>query len=163
MLSGLSRESRKKLWPHQAKAALIVDQQHDQYVFKARDDARERIFLTSHRVGPFARPGILVPLMEACRAGSVHAEVHFGRFDRIKNISRAQWVAEAGVEVMQTGREGLHAKVLGWDDHALLISSLNWLSAHPAPLRAARGVGVWGEAPGITSEVISALIQTPKN
>jgi cardiolipin synthase len=149
-----------------AKAAFIVDEQHDQYVLKARDEARERIFLTSHRLGPSARPGILVPLMEACRAGSVRAEVHFGRFDRIKNLSQAQWVAEAseaGVEVMQTGREGLHAKVLGWDDHALVISSLNWLSAHPAPFRAAREIGVWVEAPGITSEVISALIQTPKN
>jgi cardiolipin synthase len=145
-----------------AKASLVVDAQHAHFVLKARDEARERIFLSSHRLGPSSWPGILIPIIEACRLGTVRAEVHFGRFDRIKRLAQSQWVtdaAAAGVNVVPALLEGLHAKVLVWDDNSLLISSLNWLSAHPTEFRAAREIGVWIESPNISSTAITALTQ----
>jgi hypothetical protein len=147
-----------------ASAALVVDAQHSHFLLRARDEARKRIFLSSHRLGPASWPGVLVPIMEACRSGTLRAEVHYGRFDGITRVAESQWAAEAracDVNVVPTELDGLHAKVLAWDENAVLVSSLNWLSAHPTEFRAAREIGVWIEAPGVSSAVISALTTKP--
>jgi cardiolipin synthase len=159
------RQSRPRK-PGNAKASLVVDEQHSHFVLRARDEAQQRIFLSSHRLGPSSRPGVLIPLMEACRSGCVRAEVHFGRFDGITRLAQSQWVADAqtyGVTVAPTKLDGLHAKVLAWDGNSALITSLNWLSAHPTGSRVPREIGVWIELPGISDIAINALTASPSD
>jgi cardiolipin synthase A/B len=51
-------------------------------------------------------------------------------------------------------RPRLHAKVLGWDDDTLAVTSLNWLSADPADAALNREIGVLIEAPKIAENFI---------
>jgi hypothetical protein len=44
--------------------------------------------------------------------------------------------------------------VLGWDDDALAITSLNWLSADPSDAALYREIGVLVEAPRIADNFI---------
>ena len=60
--------------------------------------------------------------------------------------------AKEGLAVRPVHQPRIHAKVLGWDDDALAITRLNWLSADPAD--AAREIGVLVEAPRIADNFI---------
>jgi len=62
--------------------------------------------------------------------------------------------AAEGVAIQPVHKPRLHAKVLGWDDDALAISSLNWLSADPPDAEPYREIGVLIEAPRIADNFI---------
>ena len=139
-----------------ATASLVVGADHNDLMLKARDDAKRRILVTSHRLGRSGRPGVLIPLIEACKDGIVRAEAHYGRLHRIPAVEQSQWTADAasvGVSLKPVAYPRLHAKILAWDDDSIVISSLNWLSADPSEFNIARELAVYIEARGIADTV----------
>jgi cardiolipin synthase len=134
-----------------AKASLVVSAEHNSFMLRARDEAKRRILVTSHRLGRSGRPGVLIPLIEVCKLGEVKAEARYGRLHRIYQAEQSQWTADAaavGVNLKPVEHPRLHAKLLAWDDDSLVVSSLNWLSADPTEFNIAKELGIWIEAPG---------------
>src|SRR5258708_7880918 len=73
-----------------------------------------------------------VPVEGSTRGGALRAfRSHHAR------LALSQWVTD-GVNVVPTQLDGLHAKVLAWDENALLVSSLNWLGPSDGVSRGAR-------------------------
>ena len=62
--------------------------------------------------------------------------------------------AQAGLEVKPVHKPRIHAKVLGWDDDSLAVSSLNWLSADPSEAAPYREIGVLVHAPKIADNFV---------
>jgi cardiolipin synthase A/B len=135
-----------------AKASLVISAEHNDYMLRARDEANRRILVTSHRLGRSGRPGVLIPLIEACKQGVVKADAHYGRLHRIREAEQSQWTADAaavGVNLKPVAHPRLHAKLLAWDEDSLVVTSLNWLSADPIEFSIAKELGVSVEATGI--------------
>jgi cardiolipin synthase A/B len=62
-----------------ANGALVMGARHHAYVLRARDEAKKRIVVASHRLGAVSGPGVVVPLAEAATANNVTADVLYGR------------------------------------------------------------------------------------
>jgi phosphatidylserine/phosphatidylglycerophosphate/cardiolipin synthase-like enzyme len=137
-------------------ASLVVGPEHNRLILQARDEAEQRILVTSHRLGRSGRPGVLIPLIEACRDGTVEARARYGRLHRIPAAEQSQWASDAeamGVNLTPMAHPRLHAKVLAWDNNAAVVTSLNWLSADPSEFTIAKELGVFIESPGIAKAV----------
>jgi cardiolipin synthase A/B len=72
----------------------------------------------------------------------------------VDSADLAREFAAEGLAIRPVHRPRLHAKVLGWDDDALGVSSLNWLSADPADSAPYREIGVLIEAPRISDSFL---------
>lgn len=151
-LVGISQQL-KSLSPSSApnsQASLIIGAQHNHFVLRARDEARRRAFVASHKLGPVSSPSIVIPLMTAARERGIDVEVFYGKTRRpIRPQSAgklAAQAAEVGVTLKAIESPRLHAKVLAWDDDNIAISSLNWLSADPTELDSLNEIGVWIES-----------------
>ena len=48
----------------------------------------------------------------------------------------------------------LHAKLLAWDDDAVVITSQNWLSADPPDDKPRSEIGISIRSPGIARQII---------
>ena len=85
------------------------------------------------------------------KAKDIDAAIFYGRptgpFSGIDGADLTRELAKEGIALKPVHRPRLHAKVLGWDDDALAISSLNWLSADPSDAALYREIGVLIEAP----------------
>lgn len=137
---------------------LLYGSDHARLVLQARDAATARIFALSHRIGITAKSMALLPALAAVQAREIEASFYYGRTtgplsgeagaDLIRTFSKA------GLEVKPVHRPRVHAKVLGWDDDNLAISSLNWLSADPSEAAPYREIGVLIRAPKIADNFI---------
>jgi cardiolipin synthase len=137
---------------------LLFGVEHAKLVLEARDHAKKRIFVLSHRIGIAGRPVTLLPTLAAVRANGVNASIYYGRttgpLSGIDGAGLIREFAKEGVEISPVHRPRLHAKVLGWDDNALAVTSLNWLSADPADAESYREIGVLLEVPRIADNFI---------
>ncbi|RWF80351.1 MAG: hypothetical protein EOQ36_32835 [Mesorhizobium sp.] len=137
---------------------LLFGADHAGLVLEARDRAQQRIFALSHRIGIAAQPVALLPTLSAVKANGVDATFYYGRttgpLSGIGGADLAREFAREGLAILPVHRPRLHAKVLGWDDDALAISSLNWLSADPAESTPYREIGVLVEAPKIADNFL---------
>jgi len=109
------------------------------------------VLLVSHRMGPVARPGALVPLAAACAKGPVTARVIYGKLE-VDDIQLTQWQTDAqrySIKITPLKKPPVHAKFLAWDEDHVVISSQNWLSADPGPSYQVKELGVLIDAPGI--------------
>lgn len=159
-LVGISQTLKRVAPPSSpnAQASVIIGAQHNQFVLRARDEARRRTFVASHKLGPVSSPSIVVPLMTAAKERGIDVEVFYGKTRRpIRPQSArklAAQAAEVGVALKAIESPRLHAKVLAWDDDAIALSSLNWLSADPTELDSLNEIGVWIEAPDAARTLI---------
>lgn len=130
-----------------ARMQLLLAPDHSDLVLEARDRARKRIFVTSHRIGIAGRPMVIIPALSAAKAGSVEAQLYYGRptgvLSGVNASGLASEFARQGVSIKPVHRPRLHAKVLAWDDDALAITSQNWLSADPVDGAPLREIGVF--------------------
>jgi cardiolipin synthase len=137
---------------------ILLTDDHPQLVLEARDRAKQRIFATSHRLGIAGKPISLLPIMSAVKANSVSALAYYGRTtgvltgDESANLIRE--FRQDGVVIRPVHKPRLHAKVLGWDDDFLAVSSFNWLSADPPPSSGHREIGVFINAPRIADNFL---------
>jgi phosphatidylserine/phosphatidylglycerophosphate/cardiolipin synthase-like enzyme len=135
---------------------MLFGPDHAKLVLEARDRAKRRIFVLSHRIGIAARPFALLPTLAAVKAGDIDASFYYGRTTgRLSGTDGAELLREfarEGLEIRPIHRPRLHAKVLGWDDDALAVSSLNWLSADPADAAPYSEIGIFIEAPRLADD-----------
>lgn len=114
-------------------AAVVVGSQHGEILRRVRDEAVKRVLITSHRLGTYAGPGVLVPLAVAVQARSVDARLFFttktGVLDGSARDALLRDFREAGITIEPIFEPRMHAKMLAWDDDFVLITSQNWLSA----------------------------------
>jgi cardiolipin synthase A/B len=100
----------------------------------------------------------LLPILAAVRAKNIEAIAYYGQttgaLSGVEGADLTREFATQGVNVRPIHRPRLHAKVLGWDDDALAITSLNWLSADPPDLAVYREIGVVIEAPRIADNFV---------
>lgn len=138
---------------------LIYGSDHAQLVLEARDKARERLFVLSHRIGLAAHPVALLPALAAVEANGIEASFYYGRTTGpLSGAASADLIREfgkKGLNIKPIHRPRLHAKVLGWDRDMLAISSLNWLSADPSESAPSREIGVVLEAPRVADNFLA--------
>lgn len=138
---------------------LVYGSEHARLVLEARDRARERLFVLSHRIGLSAHPVALLPALAAVEANGIAASFYYGRTTGpLSGAAGADLVREfgkKGLKIRPIHKPRLHAKVLGWDRNALAISSLNWLSADPPEAAPYREIGVLVEAPNIAENFLA--------
>jgi hypothetical protein len=136
-----------------ANMRLVLAPDHVNLTLEVRDRAKRRIFVLSHRLGIAARPVALLPMLSAVSANRVDARAFYGRttgpLSGMAGVDLIREFAKEGVTIRPVHRPRLHAKVLGWDDDVLAISSLNWLSADPSERAPFSEIGVLVEAPKI--------------
>jgi len=141
-----------------ATASVVIGAHHNRFVLNARDAAKNRIFVTSHRLGPVSESAIIAPLASAASDGSVKGSIFFGRnTGAVKYKTRKRIIAEAAsdgvvIEVVESPR--LHAKILAWDSDSVVISSLNWLSADPMNYSEPSEVGIFLSGFGLADAVV---------
>jgi phosphatidylserine/phosphatidylglycerophosphate/cardiolipin synthase-like enzyme len=137
---------------------LLFAPDHSKLLLEARDRAKKRIFILSHRIGISARPMALLPTLAAVKANNIEASLYYGRTTGpLSGTAGADLIrefAKQGLAVRPVHQPRIHAKVLGWDDDALAVSSLNWLSADPSDAALYREIGILVEAPRIADNFI---------
>lgn len=138
---------------------LLYGSDHAKLALEARDKAKQRIFALSHRIGIAAKPVALLPALAAAKATGIEAAFYYGRTTGpLSGVAGAELVREFardGLQVRPVHRPRIHAKVLGWDDNMLAISSLNWLSADPSESAPYREIGILIDAPRIADNFIT--------
>jgi len=148
-----------------AKSMLVLGADHSTFMHQARDDARQRIFVVSHRIGPRARIGFALPAITAARArGLSNVRAYYGKPAELgegaKAVDLAREAREAtdsAVQIRPVHEPMVHAKVLAWDDDFAVISSLNWLSADPSEGNRRGEIGIYVNAAGIARRIIEVF------
>lgn len=130
-----------------ARLQLVLGAAHKHYVREARDGAQRDIFVCSHRFGTGGRQAVIVPALAAAEASHVATSVYYGIASGkggAKAIADAsQETFRAPLKVKAIHQPRLHAKILGWDDDHLLVTSQNWLSADPGDIDPRREIGLY--------------------
>jgi sugar-specific transcriptional regulator TrmB len=136
-----------------AKVQLVLGAAHKHFVREARDHANREIFVCSHRFGTGGRQAVIVPALAAAEDRKIATNVYYGIASG-KGGARA--VADASsqgfgapLRVRPVHQPRLHAKILGWDDDHLLVTSQNWLSADPGDIDPRREIGLYVNSAGV--------------
>jgi cardiolipin synthase A/B len=107
------------------------------------------MFVASHRLGTAAKPMTILLALTAAKTKGVAVSLYYGRpTGRFSGADAAQLAIEmkrGGVDIRPVHRPKLHAKVLTWDDDALAVTSLNWLSADPSETSLRSEIGIFVE------------------
>ena len=143
---------------------LLYGADHARLVLKARDEAERRIFAMSHRIGITAESLTLLPALAAVREKGIEASFFYGRttgpLSGEAGADLVRTFAKSGLQVKPVRRPRVHAKVLGWDDDHLAVSSLNWLSADPSEVKPFREIGILVNAPKIADNFMTQFQNT---
>lgn len=137
-----------------AKVTLVLGPQHAQFARIARDAARRRMFVTSHRIGSAARPSVVLPAITAVRENAIEARVFYGAASEGPAGASTSPKGHLVPSVQPVLTPKLHAKILAWDDDHVLITSQNWLSADPGESNIRREIGLMVNSKGIAKAVI---------
>lgn len=144
-----------------ATASLIIGEQHNSYIYRARDEAKERIFVTSHRLGGTLYSSVLPALKKAVEEKNIMANILFNQeTDPVTKkdvLSVKNNASLAGIQLETVEAPKLHAKILAWDNNDILITSLNWLSADPKGSDNLKELGIHINLRGAAETIISDL------
>jgi cardiolipin synthase len=125
---------------------------------RARDEVKDRPFVTSLRLGAATRPTIVVPAIAAVTARGIDAKIVFYRpTGKIVSLDLAEIVldaAEEGVKIRPVREPRVHAEILAWDGDSVLITSQNRLSADPSDSNCRGEIGIFIRAPGAANYVL---------
>jgi len=129
-------------------AALVLGAEHGHFVREARDNAKSRIFVTSHRLSEVGNRAIVLPAVAAAQdQRGVVPRLYFNRTSGTMTTSAASdLIVAAGkskVQLRPVHDPRLHAKILAWDDDSVVITSHNWLSADSSPNQPLQEVGLF--------------------
>lgn len=141
------------------RAVVVSGAQHNQFMLRARDEARKQIYVMSHRLGASATPSVITPMSAAVANNGIQAHIFFSRTTYpVPQRAKGEIIESAasqGVKAEPIQMPRLHAKVLGWDNDCVVITSLNWLSADPMSSSDPKEVGIWIQAPGIARQLLT--------
>ena len=156
-LSATLRRAPRPSGP-KAKARIVLGDEHSFYVRMARDEAKRRILITSHRFSDNAETTVLLPAKAAMEAHGIDVTLLYGRTSGAAEGKLARSLTsqaiEHGIQLRQIHRPRLHAKVLAWDDDSIVVTSQNWLSADPPDSHPYSEVGIYLSSTGIAQEFI---------
>lgn len=134
---------------------------HGTTVLRARDEAKRRIVITSHRFSQNAETLVLIPARAALQTRDLEVKLYYGMLDGEQAGAVAKRLeeraAQGGVRFQQILEPRLHAKVLAWDDDSVIVTSQNWLSADPPDDDQFGEVGVYLKGGGMGAELIGRL------
>jgi cardiolipin synthase A/B len=141
-----------------AKIRVLLAPDHSTLVLEARDSAKKRIFVTSHRIGLAARPMVIIPAVAAAKANRIDVKLYYGRptgvLSGVDAAGMTMELAKHGVGIKPIHRPRLHAKIFAWDDDNLAVTSQNWLSADPPDIARRSEIGVYVESNRIADYLI---------
>lgn len=167
------KHSRVEIKSSQPNARLILGPAHKSLVLDAKRQAKESIFVTSHRISTAARQSVILPLTSADAQSdaksAIGAKLFYGFEPEANEPSRAAIVAGldmTGIQLLPQLEPSLHAKVLGWDNDDIVITSQNWLSADPSDGNIRSELGVHLHGPGFAEVVrmkLSACFSSQQN
>jgi len=133
--ANLERYSDSELY--NCTARLVLGSDHNDVVLRARDRAKSRIMVGSHRISLSARSLALAPMLSAIRERGVAVRFRYSKVEpELKNIenlfnSEEELEFRSAIDFAEVKSPLLHAKFLCWDDDNLLVTSQNLLSADP--------------------------------
>ncbi|WP_334325988.1 phospholipase D-like domain-containing protein [Gilliamella apicola] len=121
-----------------SSAKVVLKSEHDIYVRQARDKAKKKVFICSHRINHNVYRPIITPIKTLIETKpDIAVNVYYGlpsdgmKNKDVKNIS-SDTTKEKLVFKKLESPELIHAKILLWDEKDIIVSSLNWLSASQA-------------------------------
>jgi hypothetical protein len=161
---GRKLSSNNKVQKTNAIASIVIGEQHSSYIIKSRDEAKERIFITSHRLGATLYSSVLPSFQKASNHSNVKTEIYYGRetdpvtSDDIDHITEV--ASKSGVTLEMVVNPKLHAKILSWDNDHILVSSLNWLSADPKGSDNLKELGIYIQAKEAATVIINNFHKT---
>lgn len=139
-------------------AKIVTAPEHADLLSDARDEARTRILMLSHRLDAAARPS-LTAMAAVQKPGSVHLQARYGRLgDKVTPAAAAEataWARNLGVDLAFSTTK-LHGKALAWDRDNVVVSSLNFLSADPGDGDPRQELGVMVRAPDAAQVLMAA-------
>jgi hypothetical protein len=142
---------------------VLLAPDHADLVLDARDRSTQRMVVTSHRIGIAGKPMTIFPAMSAAQAKHIKVSLYYGRttgrFSGKDAAALALEIKEGGVDVRPIHRPRLHAKVLAWDDDALAVTSLNWLSKDPSESALRDEIGIFVEMNKIADNFVRRFEQ----
>lgn len=152
-LGGLPRPAAGK-----AQISLVLGPQHAEHVRAARDEAKKRIFVTSHRLSNTAHTAVLAPAIAAAKESNIETEIYYGiKSGSLTGAGLSEIIIEGrqhSVKITPVHEPKLHAKLLAWDDDAVVITSQNWLSADPPDDKPRAEIGVMVRSYGVARQII---------
>lgn len=141
-----------------AKMRILLAPDHSSLVLEARDSAKGRIFVTSHRIGLAGRPMVIIPVVAAVRESKIDVKLYYGRpsgvLSGVDAAGLTMELAKQGIGIRPVHQPRLHAKILAWDDNNLAVTSQNWLSADPSDVARRSEIGVFVESNQIADYLI---------
>lgn len=128
---------------------VLLAPDHADLLLEARDRSVRRMLVASHRIGIGGRPMTIIPALSAAKEKGVAVSLFYGRpTGRLSGhdvAALALDLKKSGVDIRPVHRPRLHAKAVAWDDNALAVSSLNWLSADPSETALRTELGIFVE------------------
>lgn len=115
------------------QVSIVAGAAHDGLMRMGSDLARHRFIIGTNKLGSTARPGAIIQGEVAANRGGAKAIVLYTQTSGPLKNRHARALAEEalaqGVILRRTKKIPLHGKFLAWDDHDLVVTSLNWASA----------------------------------
>jgi phosphatidylserine/phosphatidylglycerophosphate/cardiolipin synthase-like enzyme len=144
-----------------AQVSLVLGPQHAEQVRSARDEASNRILVTSHRLSTTAHNAVLAPAIAAAKERNIATEIYYGiKSGPLTGPGLSDIIVEGrqhSIKITPIHDPKLHAKLLAWDDDAVVITSQNWLSADPPDDKPRAEIGLSIRSPGIARQIIDRL------
>lgn len=148
--------------PGNAFASIVLGAHHERFVLRARDEAKRRVFVASHRLGAASISSVIAPAIAAVKDRKINVDLFYNRSAGAIHSGAAEALVESaalsGVSVKPIQSPRLHAKVLAWDDDSVVITSLNWLSGDPVDMQSTKEIGVWIEGKNVAKALIDNFV-----
>ena len=145
-----------------ATTAIVLSQgSHQRMVGRARDTARQRIFVASNKAGNVIETQILAPLDSAARQSDPPEVCVYYQNERVGSALEPQVLEELKSRYERIGIqtvEHAHAKLLCWDSNHAVVTSLNWLSKDASFNNFVGECGVYLDSPGIAERLRVAYL-----
>ena len=158
----LRRQSGVIVNPSRMRATVtfVTGAQHNDYVRRARDEATHRIMVASHRLSAVGQTSVLIPTAVAAQENGIDVSLYYERLSGHMTEAMAEEMAREAPEVSlhRTPGARLHAKILAWDDHDIVVTSLNWLSSDPPDRDVTGEIGMHIHMKGIGKAAVSRFL-----
>lgn len=133
----LKRQSRVSATPTNTELSqvqIVLKGEHHAFLRKARDEAKDNIFVCSHRISHVSERPIIEPLKASVgQSKDIQAKIFYGVTSggmcREEVTKLAESIESLGISLEKIDHPTIHAKLLAWDSDNVILTSLNWLSA----------------------------------
>lgn len=138
-LAGFAVNLERSPVPHSgnAVARVIMGAAHNDLMLQARDNARRRIIIGSHRLSTNAKSLAVAPMLAAIRERKLSVVFRYSKIEPELGSASALFDSDeqrnvgSTLQFQELMNPVMHAKFLAWDQNDLVVTSQNLLSADP--------------------------------